>query len=109
MATKRIVMALNIATTLIALGSMGSAMAHDCTKCVSKTPSVTVHEPLYGEFHEQITPTDAQGRAVGCLDISGKSVKVGADWTYSTGDGYAWETHTTKYNSATVVEERTGQ
>ena len=48
-------------------------MAHDCHKCSSTKSNVTYHAPQYGEFHEQIVPTDAQGNPVACLDITGIS------------------------------------
>ncbi|MDQ5768785.1 hypothetical protein [Thiothrix subterranea] len=108
MATKRMTVALNLAV-LVTLGSTGAVMANDCNTCASKAATVTVHAPKYGEFHEQIVPTDAQGKALGCLDVSGTSLKVGLDWTDTTGDGYVWGSHTTKYNSATVIEERDAQ
>lgn len=105
MTTKNMMMAANLVAVLL-LGSAGAAVAHDCHKCDVNHSNVTYHAPEYGAFHEQMVPTDAQGNPLACLDITGTSTKVGVDWTYSTGDGSAWGTHTTKYNSATVVEER---
>lgn len=105
MTTKSIMVAANLMAVLV-FSSAGAVMAHDCHKCSSTKSNVTYHVPQYGEFHEQIVPTDAQGNPVACLDITGTSAKVGVDWTSSTGDSSTWGTHTTKYNSATVVEER---
>ncbi|MBO0614497.1 hypothetical protein [Thiothrix fructosivorans] len=98
-------------TAVIAFSSAGSVIAGDCGKCASSTTAstVTYHEPQYGEFHEQLLPMDANGKVLGCLDVAGKSVKVGVDITSSTGGSSTWETHTTKQSKATVTEERYAQ
>jgi hypothetical protein len=106
MTSKSRFVVLNIAA-VIAFSSAGAVMADDCAKCAKNTASnVTYHEPQYGEFHEQLLPMDAQGNVLGCLDVSGKSVKIGMDITSTAGASSTWETHTTKQSKATVVEER---
>lgn len=70
----------------------------------NSTTSVSYHPIKSGTFHEQIVSKDANGNPLASLDISGSSVKVGVDWTAATDNVFTSGTHTTKYNSATVVE-----
>ncbi|MEZ5451446.1 MAG: hypothetical protein R3E93_01320 [Thiothrix sp.] len=122
-------------TTLLTLGFTHSVLAKDCNPCAAPLPPpkpvvkndcnpcavpppppkpvtntcatcVTYHPVKSGQFHERLVPKDADGKPLACLDISGSSVKVGVDWTTSSNDVFTWGTHTTKYNSATVAEER---
>jgi hypothetical protein len=81
-------------------------VANDCNPCAVTTTHVSYHPVKSGTFHERLVPKDADGNPVACLDISGSSVKVGVDWTRATNNVFTSGTHTTKYNSATVVEER---
>lgn len=77
-----------------------------CTTCATTVTNVTYHPVKSGQFHEQLVPKDAAGNPLACLDVSGSSVKVGVDWKTSTNDVFTWGTHTTKYNTATVTEQR---
>lgn len=95
---------------LFALSAANPVFAGDakktCTPCAVTTPSVSYHPILSGQFHEQIIPKDADGNILGLLNVYGTSAKVGVDWTSATNDMFTWGTHTTKNNSATVVELR---
>lgn len=75
-----------------------------CHTC--STSNVSYHPTQSGAFHEQLYPRDASGKVLGMLDVSGTSSKTGVDWTNSSNEVFTWGTHTTKRNSATVVETR---
>lgn len=81
-------------------------VVHTCEKCSVSSTIITPHATQTGQFHEIIYPKDANGNVLGCLDVSGTSVKTGKDWTTTDGATFTWGTHTTKKNSAKVVEER---
>lgn len=75
-----------------------------CNTCSSS--NISYHPTQVGAFHEQLYPKDASGKVLGMLDISGTSTKTGSDWTSASNEVFTWGTHTTKRNSATVVETR---